>query len=364
MTKGFAYIYNNIDEIIAQYKIPNPEIKNSEWYHQKTGKGTQIVKCPICKKTSSLDKWTVCHNVRMPDSLYIQIIKSIGEGVGLRSIGRIFEINKNTVGRLIERTGEHCARLNNCFLRNLTVEECQLDEMWSFIYKKEKNLTEFEKLQSEYGDTWIWIAFDPVNKILIADEMGSRTQLKAYELLKNVKTRIKQGMIPFFTSDNLNYYENAILYFYGESLKSGKNIIIKPKPELDYAKVCKKYENSRVVEIEISVCFGDQKRILKRLENSPVSKHVNVAFVERQNLTRRLNNRRLTRKTLGFSKTFKQHKNAFEIEKALYHFCKPHKSLTIKSKYGGIIKQTPFMAAGITDHIWSVDELLHFVTPR
>jgi len=292
------------------------------------------------------------------------VIKTVCEGVGIRSISRIFNIDKDTVCRYIDKAAKHCKMVHGYFLRDLDVEECQLDEMWSFVYKKEKNLKEMEKMQKGLGNTWIWIAFDTVNKIVIAKEIGKRNQESAYQLLKKVKERIKDGIIPFFTSDNLNYYENAILYFYGKSGKSGKRLIIKPEPHLDYAKVCKKREDGKVVEIKVEVCFGSKERILKRLEKSEVSTHVNIAFVERQNLTRRLNNRRLTRKTLGFSKKLERHINVFEIETVLYHLCKPHKSLTVVSKSGRKIKRTPFMAAGLTDHIWSVNELFVFSPPR
>lgn len=223
--------------------------------------------------------------------------------------------------------------------------------MWSFVNKKEKKLTDSEKFLLSKGNMWIWIGFDAVNKIIISKVIGKRTQNNALELLKNITGRLNPDCIPFYTSDNLDCYENALLYFYGKKIVEGKKFQIVPDEKLDYAKVCKKRENGKVVEIIVEVCFGNKERILERLEKSSVSKFVNTSFVERQNLTRRINNRRLTRKTVGFSKTVKNHINVFDIETTLYHFCKPHSSLTIKSNDGIAIKQTPAMATGLTDHI-------------
>lgn len=363
LNNGFPYIYNHADELQEKYGIQELTAPPRQ-VHQVTKKGTLMLKCPVCKKTSSADKWTVFHHVHCPEEVYIQVIKAVSEGVGMRSIGRIFGIDKDTVGRYIDRAAEQCGRVHRYFFRDLQVQECQLDEMWSFVGKKEKRLNELEKLQGEFGDIWIWIGFDAVNKLVFAKEIGKRTFKMAMHLIKKVWERTAEECIPFFTSDNLHYYEDALRYFYATKEHRNGNLHIEPHPDLDYAKVCKKREAGRVVEVEIEVCFGEKERILQRLEQSKVSNHVNVSFVERQNLTRRMNNRRLTRKTLGFSKKLQRHMNAIEIELALYHFCKPHRSLTEVLPTGTGIKRTPCMAAGLTEHIWSVEELLTFRPPH
>jgi IS1 family transposase/transposase-like protein len=362
--KGFSYLFHSINEIIEKFKIPNIIQSETEIIHQKSGKGQNILRCPLCKNTSSIQHWTPVHNARHSDEEYCRIIKAIGEGVGIRSISRIFEIDKDTVLRYIQKTAKHCRSIDEYFFKNLNVDECQLDELWSFVNKKEKQLSEAEKHILGKGDTWIWIGFDAVHKIIISKIIGKRTQSNALKLLENITGRLHPDCIPFYTSDNLDCYENALLYFYGKKITEGKKVSIVPNEKLDYAKVCKKRENGRVVDIIIEVCFGNKERILERLENSEVSNCVNTSFVERQNLTRRLNNRRLTRKTLGFSKTIKNHINVFDIETSLYHFCKPHIGLTKKLNDGATIKQTPAMAAGLTNHIWTVNELLNFSLPR
>ena len=139
-----------------------------------------------------------------------------------------------------------------------------------------------------------------------------------------------------------------MLEVYGISRKGKSNA---PPPDMDYVVVSKTREKGRVVAININVVFGSLDRIEEKIKNSSVSNNVNVAFVERSHLSRRQFNRRLTRKTLGFSKKLQNHLWHYELETALYHFVRPHR---------GLGYQTPMMAAGKTDHPWSVEEILSY----
>ena len=198
--------------------------------------------------------------------------------------------------------------------------------------------------------------------------VGRRGQSEADQLLEIIKRRT-DGTTPFFTSDDLNQYENAILKVYGikeEVQTTGKRGRPKkpklvPPPDLKYAKIKKVKENGRVVKVETEVVFGSEDDVKTTIEQSPVSKHVNNSFVERNNLTMREGNRRLTRKTLGISKMKPPLISSLTLYFGYYHFVKTHKGLRVEDVGGTNRKwtqRTPMMSAGITDHVWTVEELI------
>ncbi len=281
--------------------------------------------------------------------LFLQIIYALSEGNGVRGISRIFDVHQDTVLRYLQRAGCQCRRISNYFLKNLHVEELQLDEMWSFVYKKEKHLTEQEVNSGLKGDQWCWIAMDAQTRVIVQYEIGKRTSTLANDLIRNFKKRTDGTTPALVTSDGYQEYLMALLKFYGVPSPDGKTI--NPHPEMDYAMVKKKRKAGRVVDTEVKVMFGNLDRIMEKLQNSLVSNKVNVSFVERSHLSRRQFNRRVTRKSLGFSKKLKNHLLQYELEVTIHHFVRPHR---------GLRYQTPMMAAGITDHVWSIEELLHF----
>jgi len=161
----------------------------------------------------------------------------------------------------------------------------------------------------EYGNAWIMIAFDPVSKVVMTFVVGKRNQKEIDLLIRTVKERTDSN-IPHFTSDEMDLYEKAILKVYG-TRKGIKQIEVPPGrkapkrlplPDLIYTRVVKTRVGRRVVGVDTEVVFGDKDAAMKAIANSPVSSHINIAFIERNNLTIRERNRRLTRKTLGFSK--------------------------------------------------------------
>ena len=182
------------------------------------------------------------------------------------------------------------------------------------------------------------------------------------------------GHMPFFTSDELKHYPKALLQVYGipEEVKpTGKpgrprKPRLKPPEELLYAQVVKHRRKGKVVKVETKVVFGTEEKIQKLLSESTVSKHVNVAFVESNNLTFRERNRRLTRKTRGFSKQKTCYDQQLNLYIAHYHFVKPHKGLRLRveEKHRKWLQRTPAMAAGKSDHIWTLNELLTFKPPK
>jgi IS1 family transposase len=148
------------------------------------------------------------------------------------------------VSHWLPRVGRHCLRLSDYFFRDLHLTECQLDELWTFVYKKEEHLTAFGKLARRYGDTWIWTAFDPVHKLVPTWRVGKRTLTDAKLFIKVLKLRL-DSHIPFFTSDDLPHYANALLEVYGivvtppRRFKRGRlpSPRLEPPPDLIYAAV-------------------------------------------------------------------------------------------------------------------------------
>lgn len=280
--------------------------------------------------------------------IFIQIVRAFAEGNGIRGISRIFGVDKNTVLKYLERAAYQCRGVTNLFVIDLHVEEAQLDEMWSFVFKKEKNLTEDEYILCLKGDQWCWGILDARTKVLVQYEIGKRTYRLADDLIRNFKQRTDGKPPLLVTSDGYKGYTLALLKHYGISILGKRNT---PPPEMNYAIVQKIREKGRVTDIKIKVIFGNLERIKNILADSPVSNSVNIAFVERSHLSRRQFNRRLARKTLGFSKKLQNHLWHYELETAIYNFIRPHHGLKYK---------TPMMAAGKTDHIWSIEELLSY----
>ncbi len=309
-------------------------------------------------------RWgTALYHAHLPQGDFESIALSLAEGVGVSSTSRIQKVNKKTVLLALTKAGTHAKKVNRFFLRNMRCSECQLDEMWSFIGKKEKNLDSVEKLQGILGDAWIWIAFDAVNKIVLAYVIGKRTLSHAVSLLEDVK-RVTVEMPELFSSDQLNHYANALLQVYGNMAtpkrKTGAgrppNPRLVPPKNLNYVHVVKEYKENRVHKISQKIIYGDATKISEILENSVVSRKINTSYVERNNGTIRHMDARCTRKTYRFSKIKENHEHQLSLSLAYYHLCRPHRMLT--KRYNK--PTTPFMAAGLTDHIWAMEDLLTF----
>jgi IS1 family transposase len=248
------------------------------------------------------------------------------------------------------------------------------------VHTKEAHLPGAKLYCDTYGDAWVWIAFAPVWRLVLAFVIGKRDQAGADLLLARV-AHVTDDSIPLFTSDQLPAYRHALLHTYGEWYhppRQGRRGASpkpqrRPPPSLRYAQVVKRRKGGRLVEVSTRVVFGTPEAVAASLAHSPVSWTVNTSFVERDNLTQRQSNRRLTRRTNGFSKDLTWFEKQLWLSLAYYHFVLPHNSLRKRlptpepTRGAGSPRMwrpvTPAMAAGLTDHVWTTEELLAYRVP-
>jgi IS1 family transposase len=343
-------------------------------------RGQKQALCRACGRSIALNYGTAYFELDSDPAIFEMTTRALAEGVSLRSAARILQIDKDTACAWLHRAAQHCRLVMLHLWHNLSVSECQLDELWSFVHTKEQNLPSAKLFCESYGDAWVWIAFAPVWRLVLAFVVGKRTQQSANLLLERV-VHVSDQHIPFFTSDQLAEYRTALLHAYGvwyQPPRKGKRGPLPhrrrvPHPDLLYAQVVKQREKGQVVAVSRKVVFGEHEEVEERLASSPVSTSLNTSFVERENLTLRQQNRRLTRKTNGYSKELGWLEQHLWLSLAYYHLVLPHESLRIRlpepvpTRGTGTPRRwqlvTPAMAAGMTDHVWSTRELLSYRVP-
>lgn len=343
-------------------------------------RGEARFRCAHCGQVTEARAGTAYANIRTDLETYELGAKLLAEGMSLRAVGRVLGRDKDTVCDWVTQLGAHCANVAAYYFRDLHITECQLDELWTFVRKKEAQLTPVEQMLNLYGDTWVWIAFAPLSKLVPAWVAGKRTLQESRQLVECLKNRLDDH-IPFFTSDDLPHYAEALLEVYGQTIvpaRTGKPGRPRqphkvPPEDLLYAVVCKRREGARVVEVTTQIIYGTPERIAQALHDSPASHTISTYGVERNNLTIRQHARRMSRKVNAFSKEHDYLEHQLGLSFAYYHFVIPHRGLRRKwprpvpTKGTGSPKmweqRTPAMAAGLTDHIWSMDELLSFRVP-
>jgi IS1 family transposase len=236
----------------------------------------------------------------------------------------------NTVLKLLPEIGRACMEYQDNVLRNLTCNRIQCDEIWSFCYAKDKNVPEEKRGILGYGDVWTWVAIDPDTKLVASFTVGSRGAQTAKAFMDDLASRLANRVQ--LTTDGHRVYLKAVEDAFGE--------------DIDYAMLVKLYGNDSEPESRYrpAECIGCREiGVMDR----PDPKHISTSHIERQNLTMRMGMRRFTRLTNAFSKKVDNHFWAIALHYMHYNFCRIHKSLRV----------TPAMEAGITDHVWSIEEI-------
>ena len=250
----------------------------------------------------------------------------------------------------------------------LKTREVQFDEKWAFVGKKKKNCDDTDPADSQQGDNWDHVAYDPEHRLVVSVVPGKRTAKNVEKLVDDFKKRTDGRIMNLITSDEYKPYKKAILKAYGKKIVSpatgkpgrpkGSRIIA--AKDLKYATVHKRRRKGRVVKIELRVVFGSKSDIQAAIEASAVSKTINTAFIERYNGTDRNRNARKVRKSYCFSKDWNIHNAMTFFTMYSYNFCWPVRTLGIQDRNDRWHSRTPAMVAGLTDHVWSLHEWLTY----
>lgn len=261
----------------------------------------------------------------------IAVISALAEGSSIRSIERMTGINRNTIMNLGVRIGQGCARILDEKMRNLTCENLQCDELWGFIGKKERRVTEGDN--PELGDVWTFCALDADTKLIPSFKVGKRTAATTQAFVNDVASRIKNR--PQVTTDGFAKYLVAIENTFGI--------------DVDYAQIVKTFssDSSKYPERRYSAEPIVSMR-KSRVCGKPNPKLVSTSYVERLNGTTRQHMKRLARLTYAFSKKLENFEAAVALNFAYYNLVRTH----------GTLKMTPAMAAGIERSFWSVGDLV------
>jgi IS1 family transposase len=259
-----------------------------------------------------------------------KIVAALVEGNSLRAVTRMTGVHRTTILKLLCDLGRVCSEYQDKAFRNLKSKRIQCDEIWSFVSAKEKNCTAEMKAKGA-GDIWTWVALDPDTKLVPCWYIGQRHASDAYHFMNDLKSRLANRIQ--LTTDGYVSHLRGVTETFGE--------------EIDYAQLQKIYGSPRdgAVRYSPAICIGARKTIIS---GNPDYSHVSTSYVERQNLTMRMSMRRFTRLTNAFSKKLENLEHAVALHYMHYNFCRIHQTLRV----------TPAMEAGISDHVWSLDEVI------
>ncbi|MGB8276074.1 MAG: IS1 family transposase [Alphaproteobacteria bacterium] len=263
-----------------------------------------------------------------------EILGMLVEGNSIRAVSRMSVASKNTVVKLLADVGLACADYQDTALRNLTCKRVQLDEIWAFCGMKEANVPPEHKGELGYGDVWTYTAICADTKLVPCWLVGRRNAANTRAFVLDVASRMA-GKLQL-TTDGLFFYKEAVERAFGG--------------DVDYAMLVKVYGDSPEAEKRYSppTCVGARK---DRMWGNPDPAHVSTSYAERQNLTMRMGMRRMTRLTNAFSRKVENLMHAVSLHFMYYNFGRIHQTLRV----------TPAMEAGISDHVWSLEEIVGLI---
>jgi IS1 family transposase len=268
---------------------------------------------------------------KLPIEKRRQILAMLCEGSSMRSISRVVDVSINTVSKILVEAGEACLILHDETVRNVKASRIQCDEIWSFCHAKQKNVAAAKAAPEGAGDVWTWTAIDADSKLIVSYYVGDRSGQSAMCLMDDLQARLANRVQ--LTTDGHKAYLEAVEGAFGG--------------DVDFAQLVKLYGPTITAPGRYSPaeCIGAKKLAV---EGNPDIKHVSTSYVERQNLTMRMSMRRFTRLTNAFSKKLDNHIHALALYFVFYNFTRIHKTL----------RMSPAMAAGVTDRLWSLDDVI------
>jgi IS1 family transposase len=324
---------------------------------------------------------TLFHGKQAAVELIVHVLACLAEGLGIRATARVFEVDPNTVLRWLVEAAEQLQAFSRYFLCEVHVRQVQLDELYAVLSAvKDGQMSEEEAIQRlSRSPHWVWTAIDPQSKLLLVITVGPRTRAMAQRVVHQVTEVLAPGCIPLFVTDGFKEYMSALLSHFGSWVqpvrRQATGPVPKPRwmplPELLYAQVLKTTRRRRLVRVSHRVVFGTFEAVQQVL--AACGWQINTAFVERLNLTIRQHVAAVGRRVSTLCKG----EEGLDQQLALYHgydnFCLPHGSMRqplpqpVPTNGTGSATQwrpcTPAMAAGLTDHVWTLREVLLFRVP-
>ena len=271
---------------------------------------------------------------RLPTEKRVQILAMLCEGSSMRSVARVTDVSINTISKLLVDAGLACDRFHDEAVRGVKAKRVQCDEIWSFCYAKARNVPTAKAAPDRAGDVWTWVGFDADSKLIVSWLVGDRDAEYANAFMNDVADRLATRVQ--LTTDGHNAYLDAVEGAFGAAV--------------DYAQLVKLYGTAPEAQKRYSppVCVGARK---DRIEGQPDKAHISTSYVERSNLSFRMQMRRYTRLTNAYSKKFENHCHMVALYTVWYNFARIHSTVRI----------APAMAAGISNRLWSMADIVKLI---
>jgi len=348
--------------------------------HPNGGQWRQF-QCTACEGYFPEHHGTIFHGKPGAVDLIVHVLACLAEGLGIRATARVFEVAPNTVLNWLVEAAEQLTAFSAYFLCEVHVQQLQLDELYAVLSAvKEGAMSEAKAIKRlSRSPHWVWVAIDPVTKLLVALDVGDRTLAMAQRVIHHVAQVLAPDCAPLVVTDGLREYATALLTHYGQWVQPERRQAKGPRPQprwmplsqLLYAQVIKVTRRRRLVEVKHRVVFGTMEAINQVL--SPLGWHINTALVERVNLSIRQHVAAVGRRVATLCKGETSLRQQLALYHVYYNFCLPHASLRQalpeSEPPNGTASaqqwrpQTPAMAAGLTDHVWTLREVLLFRVP-
>src|SRR5215472_5390968 len=374
---------------LSTHFCPNPTCAYRGWVgwgnlrangHPNGGPWRQLL-CVACRRYFLETLGTLFHGKHTPVDLIVHVIACLAEGLGIRGTARVFEVEANTVLQWLVDAAEQLRAFSQHFLHDVRVRQVQLDELFALLSAvKDGAVSEAEAIERlERSPQWVWVALDPASKVLLAIDVGNRTLAMAQRVVHHVAQVLAPDCAPLFLTDGFKAYTTALLTHYGHWVQSvrrrAQGPAPKPRwmplPQLLYAQVVKTVRRRRLVAVTHRVVFGTLDAVQQVL--APFGWQINTAFVERLNLTIRQHIAAVGRRVSTLCKGEDGVRQQLILYHVYYNFCLPHTSvrqplpLPLPTHGTGSAKrwqpQTPAMAAGLTDRVWTLREVLLLRVP-
>jgi IS1 family transposase len=373
----------------SHHFCPNPDCAYRGWVgrgnlrangHPNGGPWRQLL-CIVCRGYFLETLGTIFHGKRVSVELIVRVIACLAEGLGIRGTARVFEVDPNTVLQWLVEAADQLRAFSRYVLHDVRVQQVQLDELFALLSAvKAGEVSEAEAIERlERSPQWVWVAMDPESKLLLAVDVGHRTLALAQRLVHQVAQVLAPDCAPLFLTDGFREYLTALLTHYGHWVQPERTQTHgptpkprwMPRPQLLYAQVVKTVRRRRLVDVQHRVVFGTLEAVQQVL--AACGWQINTAFVERINLTIRQHVAAVGRRVSTLCKGEAGLRQQLALYHVYYNFCLPHASLRIpyalpEPTHGtGSAKRwqprTPAMAAGLTDHVWTLREVLLFRVP-